>query len=106
MCIRDRSYAASYLISGGTSRKDNKTWWVVSEGFPEDKGIALAGTEWDPDREVLIIMAEFPGQNGTGTTMCFGAGAQDFFSKEGDNSFKDNLLKLTENVLVYLARKN
>lgn len=102
----DKSYAASYLISGGASRKDNKTWWVVSEGFPEERGISLAGTEWDPDREVLILMAEFPGQNGAGTAMAFGAGAQDFVSAEGENAFINNLFRLTENILVYLARKS
>ncbi len=104
------SYPAAFLISGGALRKDNKSWWVVNADptvFPAN-GIALAGTEWDPDRGVLIVMAEFPGDGTSGTTITFSAGAYDWYSPPGDseNTFLDNVYRVTENILVYLAQKN
>jgi len=99
----DWDHPAAYLISGGAWREDNKAWWTTPE-FPS-YGKALASTEWDPDRTVLVAMAEFHRQQDVGYTVAFSAGAYDWYSSEGENSYMDNVYQVTENIITYLATK-
>jgi hypothetical protein len=92
----------AFLISGGASRKDNKSWWVViDEDFPY--GIDLASTEWDKAHNVLVLLAEFPGTEAQGKVIGFSAGAYEWVSLEGENSYIDNVKKITQNILLYTA---
>lgn len=92
----------AFLISGGASRKDNKSWWVViNEDFPY--GVDLASTEWDKDHNILVLLAEFPGTETQGKVVAFSAGAYDWFSVDGENTFMDNVEKITQNILLYTA---
>lgn len=92
----------AFLISGGASRKDNKSWWVViNEDFPY--GIDLASTEWDKSHDILVLMAEFPGTADQGKVVAFSAGAYDWLSVSGENTFMDNVRQLTQNILIYTA---
>ena len=95
----------AFLISGGASRLDNKAWWAVwMENFTfPSYGIDLASVEWDLNREVLVVMAEFPGEPNQGKAIGFSAGAYDWYSVRGENTFIDNVEQVTENILVYLA---
>jgi hypothetical protein len=92
----------AFLISGGASRKDNKSWWVViDEDFPY--GTDLASTEWDKDHNILVLLAEFPGTETQGKVVGFSAGAYDWFSVQGENTYLDNVKKITRNILLYTA---
>jgi hypothetical protein len=92
----------AFLISGGASRKDNKSWWVViDEDFPY--GIDLASTEWDKDHNILVLIAEFPGTETQGKVIGCSAGAYDWYSVSGENTYMDNIKKITENILLYTA---
>jgi hypothetical protein len=92
----------AFLISGGASRKDNKSWWVViNEDFPY--GVDLASTEWDKAHNVLVLLAEFPGTESQGKVIAFSAGAYEWFSLEGENTFMDNIKRITQNILIYTA---
>jgi hypothetical protein len=105
--LRKAEEDVAFLISGGAWRKDNKAWWAVwmeDFDFP-DYGIDLASTEWDKDHNVLVTMAEFPGNEEQGKVVAFSAGAYDFLSTKGENTFRDNAYQLTENILIYLATK-
>ncbi|MCF8302032.1 MAG: DUF4960 domain-containing protein [Bacteroidales bacterium] len=99
-------YPAAFLISADTWRKDNKAWWVVvdnPDAFP-DNGIGYCSTEWDGDRNVLIILAEFPGSESQGSCIAFSAGAYDWYtSHDVENTYMDNIHQITENILLYLA---
>lgn len=100
--LRKEGEDAAFLISGGAHRKDNKSWWVViDEDFPY--GNDLASTEWDKDRNILVLMAEFPGTDAQGKVVAFSAGAYDWYSSEGENTFMDNVKKVTQNILLYVA---
>ena len=99
---KDGKNDVAFLISGGASRKDNKSWWVViDEDFPY--GIDLASTEWDEAHNILVLMAEFPGTENQGKVIAFSAGAYDWFSASGENTYLDNVKKITENILLYTA---
>jgi hypothetical protein len=101
--LRKEGDNVAFLISGGASRMDNKAWWVMGiKAFPS-YGIDLASTEWDLNREVLVMMAEFPGEANQGKVIGFSAGAYDWYSAEGENTFLDNVEQVTENILIYLA---
>jgi hypothetical protein len=99
----DWDHPAAYLISGGAWREDNKAWWTTAE-FP-GYGTPLASTEWDPDRAVLVAMAEFHRQQDVGYTVAFSAGAYDWYSSEGENTYMDNVHQITQNIITYLATK-
>ncbi|MDE5418098.1 DUF4960 domain-containing protein [Labilibaculum sp. DW002] len=103
--LRMETIESAFLISGGAWRKDNKAWWTVWDEntiFP-DYGISLASTEWDFDRTVLVLMAEFPGTPQQGTVIAFSAGAYDWKSVDGENTFMDNVQRVTQNILTYVA---
>ena len=92
----------AFLISGGASRKDNKSWWVViNEDFPY--GVDLASTEWDKNHDILVLIAEFAGSETQGKVIAFSAGAYDWYSVSGENTYMDNVKKITENILLYTA---
>lgn len=103
--LRKDSESVAFLISGGASRMDNKAWWAVwmeTFTFPS-YGIDLASVEWDLNREILVVMAEFPGEASQGKTIGFSAGAYDWYSERGENTYMDNIEQVTENILIYLA---
>ncbi|MGK7393560.1 MAG: DUF4960 domain-containing protein [Candidatus Cyclobacteriaceae bacterium M3_2C_046] len=105
--LRKAEEDVAFLISGGAWRKDNKAWWAVwmeDFDFPT-YGVDLASTEWDKDHNVLVLMAEFPGNEQQGKVVAFSAGAYDFLSTQGENTFMDNVYQITENILIYLATK-
>ena len=99
---KDGDEEVAFLISGGAWRKDNKSWWVViNEDFPY--GIDLASTEWDVNHDILVLIAEFPGTETQGKVIGFSAGAYDWHSAQGENTYMDNIRKITENILLYVA---
>lgn len=99
---KDGDEEVAFLISGGAWRKDNKSWWVViNEDFPY--GIDLASTEWDVNHDILVLIAEFPGSEAQGKVIGFSAGAYDWHSAQGENTYIDNIRKITENILLYVA---
>jgi hypothetical protein len=99
---KDGDGEVAFLISGGAWRKDNKSWWVViDEDFPY--GIDLASTEWDKNHDILVLLAEFPGTNAQGKVLGFSAGAYDWYSGQGENTYMDNVKKITQNILLYVA---
>jgi hypothetical protein len=103
--LRKADQDVAFLISGGASRKDNKAWWAVHvQGFDfPDYGTALASVEWDKDRNILVIMGEFQGTENQGKVIGFSAGAYDWYSSRGENTYIDNVRQVTENILTYLA---
>jgi hypothetical protein len=99
---KDGDDEVAFLISGGAWRKDNKSWWVViNEDFPF--GVDLASTEWDKNHDILVLIAEFPGSEAQGKVIGFSAGSYDWFSGKGENTYMDNVKKITENILLYVA---
>jgi hypothetical protein len=99
---KDGESDVAFMISGGASRKDNKSWWVViNEDFPY--GVDLASTEWDKNHDILVLLAEFPGMPQQGKVIAFSAGAYDWFSVSGENTYMDNVKKITQNILLYAA---
>jgi hypothetical protein len=99
---KDDDEEVAFLISGGAWRKDNKSWWVViNEDFPY--GVDLASTEWDVNHDILVLLAEFPGSESQGKVIGFSAGAYDWYSAQGENTYMDNVKKITENILLYVA---
>jgi hypothetical protein len=99
---KDGDGEVAFLISGGAWRKDNKSWWVViNEDF--SYGIDLASTEWDKNHDILVLIAEFPGTEAQGKVIGFSAGAYDWFSGQGENTYMDNVRKITQNILLYVA---
>ncbi len=99
------------LYSQNGLREDLLSWWNITPDFdpnipPAERfdGVYLGTTEWDANFQVIISVAEFPGQSDpcTGDVLVVGAGAYDWYLDGGANEDAPTLQLFTSNMLNYL----
>lgn len=105
----------AYLLGKGVKAKGhNAIWsfdtWTEYPNEParwstETGAINLASFHWDNDLSQRSVLFEYPKSGTTGTTICIGNEAYDWYNEDGSiaNVYKGNLETLTNNILNYIT---
>lgn len=86
--------------------EDDWTGWGldVSRWENETGGVQLASFHWDDSMNRRSLITEYPATDNRGAVITTGAEMYDWYQEGGTaNTFRDNLEKLTYNILNYLS---
>ncbi len=109
-----KGYPIVYLSGIGAIKYNNSCLWNL-EASPYNTatpvatwvqltgGTTLGSLDWDSDCSRRVAVSEFTDAGG-GITICIGGGSYDWYSEEETiNNYKDNIEKLSKNIIEYLA---
>ncbi|MFY1047186.1 DUF4960 domain-containing protein [Chryseobacterium sp. GP-SGM7] len=106
------------LLQKGTFRLNHTAWWFLPDwgGYgngagwrTQTGGNNLASEAWDDNLDGRVGIAEFPGGTANKKCIIISMGAYDWYNETSNgnpsqpNGFLDNIKKLTDNSLNYLA---
>lgn len=110
--------SVAYLIGKGVTVKGHNAIWNfdawtgynfdVAKWQAENGGVQLASFHWDEAMNQRCIITEYPRKAAKGAVITIAVESYDWFYENGSiaNPYKDNIEKLTANILSYIAKIN
>ena len=116
----NRSYPAAYFIGDNVHRRNAGSMWHIEPApYNSNKdtwanltgGVPLAALDWDENRTVHVVVAEFPKvAKGNGAVICIGAPSYEWYNENigstvsPANPYLNNMKIITKNVIEYLKK--